>query len=347
MDDFVRHYYGEVLGHSGDLRTDACCTAERPPAHVAALFENIHEEVSSRYYGCGLVLPELLEGRRVLDLGCGAGRDCYLLSQLVGERGDVVGVDMTEAQLDVAERHREFHAARFGHWRSNVRFLHGHIERLDELGLEAGSFDVIVSNCVINLATDKAAVLRGAHALLAEGGELYFADVYADRRVPEEARQDPVLYGECLGGALYWNDFIRIAQAAGFADPRLVTDRPIEITDPGIRDAVGGVRFFSATYRLFKLPGLEGSCEDYGQTARYLGTIAHHPKSLKLDKHHEFTAGETQRICGNTFAMLGETRFREHFELAGDRSAHYGIFPGCGTTIPFSTEAAPGRGGCC
>lgn len=348
MDEFVRHYYGEVLEHSGDLKTDACCTSERPPAHVAALLGNIHEEVGRRYYGCGLVLPELLEGCRVLDLGCGAGRDCYLLAQIVGEGGEVVGVDMTEAQLDVAERYRAHHARRFGHASSNVRFLLGHIECLDELPLDPESFDVVVSNCAVNLAADKAAVLRGASRLLKPGGELHFADVYADRRVPAEARNDPVLYGECLGGALYWNDFIGLARQAGFPAPCLVTDRPIEITDAGMRRAVQGVQFFSATYRLFKLPDLEPAGEDYGQTAAYRGTVPNHESVFVLDKHHAFPTGEAVRVCGNTFDMLAQTRFREHFERVGDKSTHYGIFAGAGLEMPFSTNEARARNsGCC
>ena len=347
MDDFVRHYYGEVLEHSGDLKTDACCTLEPMPAHVSALLENVHDEVRSRYYGCGLVLPELLDGCTVLDLGCGAGRDCYLLAQLVGEPGEVIGVDMTEAQLDVARRHRDDHARRFGHARPNVRFELGHIERLHELALEPESVDVIVSNCVVNLAADKAAVLRGAYGLLKPGGELYFADVYADRRLPAEVRADPILYGECLGGALYWNDFLELARGAGFLDPRLVTDRPIAITEPALRDAVQGTRFFSATYRLFKLAALEPACEDYGQSVVYRGTIPHAESTLSFDKHHAFPAGVRVPVCGNTFAMLRETRFGTHFDFAGDRAQHYGIFPDCGTAMPFSSDAAPVRGGCC
>ena len=101
MLDFVKEYYGEILSETGDLKTSACCTTEAPPRHVVDALSRIHGEVAARYYGCGLVLPEALEGCRVLDLGCGAGRDVYLLSQLVGEQGEVVGVDMTEAQLAV------------------------------------------------------------------------------------------------------------------------------------------------------------------------------------------------------------------------------------------------------
>jgi ubiquinone/menaquinone biosynthesis C-methylase UbiE len=87
----------------------------------------IHPEVLSRYYGCGLVAPPLLEGMRVLDLGCGSGRDVYLLAQLVGPDGAVVGVDMTQEQLAVAESHRGYHAEQFGH--DNVQFLQGQAGR--------------------------------------------------------------------------------------------------------------------------------------------------------------------------------------------------------------------------
>jgi len=133
-----------------------------------------------------------------------------------------------------------------------VRFLEGYIERLGELGLEDASFDVIVSNCVINLCPDKAAVLREVFRLLKGGGEFYFSDVYADRRVPAAVRDDPVLYGECLGGALYCQDFLALARAAGFADPRLVEDRALAVTDQALAARLGNIRFFSATWRRFR-----------------------------------------------------------------------------------------------
>ena len=164
------------------------------------------------------------------------------------------------------------HAA-FGYARRNVRFLKGYIEKLGELGLTPGSFDVIVSNCVINLSVDKLAVLRGAFDLLKPGGELYFADVYCDRRLSDSVRSDPVLYGECLGGALYWNDFLPMAKQAGFLDPRLVTSRAIDVENEAMRAKLGQAKFFSATYRLFKLDGLETACEDYGQAVIYKGTL--------------------------------------------------------------------------
>ena len=347
MHELVREYYGHALQSSQDLKTSACCDAADVPAWLKPVLANVHPEVTARYYGCGLVCPPLLAGCKVLDLGCGSGRDAYALAQLVGAEGQVVGVDMTPEQLRIAERYRPFHAERFGF--ANVAFRQGYIEQLEDLDLEAASFDVIVSNCVVNLSPDKEAVLLGVHRYLKPGGELYFADVYSDRRVPEELRADPVLYGECLGGALYWNDFHRLAHATGFLDPRLVDDRPIEISDPQVAERVGGLRFFSATYRLFKLEGLESTCEDYGQAVIYRGTIPGCADRFVLDKHHSMETGRVFPVCGNTWRMLEDTRFRDHFELIGDFSRHYGLFEGCGGGLPFD---APGSrsdpsAGCC
>lgn len=345
MHDIVQDYYGRQLQHSGDLKTSACCDISQMPDWLKPLLARIHPEVLSRYYGCGLVCPPLLEGCRVLDLGCGSGRDVYALAQLVGPTGEVIGIDMTEEQLAVAERHRPFHRDAFGF--DNVRFLHGYIEQLDELGLDVASFDVIVSNCVVNLSPDKDAVLAGVQRLLKDGGEFYFSDVYADRRVSQAVRNDPVLYGECLGGALYWNDFLRLAQRHGFADPRLVADRPLAITDPQLAARTGNIRFFSATYRLFKLDGLESACEDYGQAVIYRGGIADHTHLFVLDKHHNIEAGRVFPVCGNTWRMLHDTRFREHFDFVGDFSRHYGLFAGCGGGLPFDQCADMSGSACC
>jgi SAM-dependent methyltransferase len=285
----------------------------------------------------------------VLDLGSGSGRDTYILAQLVGPEGEVVGVDMTDEQLATANAHLDWHRMRFGQARSNVRFLKGYIEKLDELDLAPESFDVIVSNCVINLSVDKQAVFRGAYRLLKPGGELYFSDVYCDRRLPDGVRADPVLYGECLGGALYWNDFLPIAKEAGFLDPRLVTSKPIGITNEAVKRKLGAAKFFSATYRLFKLDGLEPACEDYGQAVIYKGSVAEQPDAFALDGHHLIERGKVFAVCGNTWRMLADTRFRRHFDFIGDFSTHYGIFPGCGTSIPFALSEAPkpSSGGCC
>jgi arsenite methyltransferase len=346
MYDIVQDYYGKQLTKTEDLKTSACCDITQIPAWLKPLLGKIHPEVLSRYYGCGLVCPPMVEGLRILDLGCGSGRDVYALAQMVGPKGLVVGVDMTDEQLAVAKQHQPYHVKEFGY--DNVRFVKGYIEKLDQLDLEPGSFDIIVSNCVVNLSPDKDAVLRGVHRLLKQGGEFYFSDVYADRRVPDAVRDDPVLYGECLGGALYWNDFLRISHAAGFADPRLIEDRPLEVTDPALRPRVGNLRFFSATYRLFKLDGLETACEDYGQAVIYKGSVPESANRFVLDKHHDIQAGKVFPVCGNTWRMLHDTRFKQHFEFIGDFSQHYGLFEGCGGALPFdATAAQSGVAACC
>ena len=346
MYDTVKDYYGKELQSSADLKTDACCTVDSVPQHLKPIMGKIHPEVTGKYYGCGLVAPQLLDGLRILDLGSGSGQDCYVLSAMVGEQGDVVGVDMTDEQLAVANRHIDFHRRAFGFSRPNVRFIKGYIEKLDELGLEDNSFDVIVSNCVINLSPDKRAVLEQAHRLLKPGGELYFSDVYADRRVPESLSHDPVLYGECLAGALYWNDFVQLAKTVGFADPRLVEDRPLAVNSDDIRSKIGDMQFYSATYRLFKLDQLEPACEDYGQSVTYLGTIPNAPELFMLDKHHIIETGKPFPVCGNSYRMLNETRFKNHFEFFGNFENHRGIFKNCGTDLPFDSNKKI-SGGCC
>lgn len=345
----VKDYYGQTLQSSADLKTEACCTPDAMPRYVKQLLSNVHDEVLAKYFGCGLVAPLELKGARILDLGSGSGRDVYALAQLVGPKGEVVGVDMTPEQLAVARAHTDWHANKFGFKTSNVRFLEGYIEQLDKLDLKPDSFDVIVSNCVINLSVDKLAVLKGAYDLLKPGGEMYFSDVYADRRLSDAVRKDPVLYGECLGGALYWNDFHSLAKQAGFLDPRLVDDRPLGVTDEALAAKLGAAKFFSATYRLFKLEGLEPMCEDYGQAVIYKGGIENAGDVFVLDKHHAIERGKVFPVCGNTWRMLKETRFAAHFEFIGNFDRHYGIFAGCGTTMPYATtvNGPIASGGCC
>jgi len=344
----VQRYYGEVLESSDDLKTSACCTVVEPDAYVKAALAEVHDEVHARYYGCGLALPEKLDGLRVLDLGCGAGRDVYLLSRLVGEQGFVAGVDMTPAQLDVARDHQEYHREKFGYKKSNVGFLEANIEHLDDTDLESGSFDAIVSNCVINLAVDKLAVLNSAFRLLNEGGELYFADVYADRRVPSELTKDPVLYGECLSGALYWRDFLDLAARAGFATPILVESHAIDIEDADVSAKTGDIQFCSATYRLFKATGQESSIENYGHTATYRGTLATHPEAIQLGRDLMFEKHKSASISGNLARILQASRFSDDFDLIGEFAAHMGAFGDKSEQNPFQLmSASAASAGCC
>ncbi|MDA9774510.1 methyltransferase domain-containing protein [Saprospiraceae bacterium] len=337
LHDAVKNYYGKELSQSEDLKTNACCTIEEPPRHIKNALINIHDEVMSKYYGCGLTIPDKLRDLTILDLGSGSGRDVYLASQLVGEGGQAIGVDMTEEQLDVANKHIDYHTEKFGYKTSNVKFIKGNIDRLDELGLEEGSIDIIISNCVINLVEDKNKVLADAYKLLKKGGEMYFSDVYSDRRVPEHLRKHEVLWGECLSGAMYWNDFLISAKNAGFTDPRSTENHPITIENEALEELVGNIKFFSVTYRLFKIDGLENDCEDYGQAVAYKGGIENTENVFHLDDHHMFERGKIESVCGNTYKMLFDTRYKDHFDFYGSWDVHYGIFEGCGGAMPFDT----------
>lgn len=343
--DEVRHYYGKVLGSSSDLKTGACCPAESLPPALRLLLEDVHPEVKERFYGCGSPLPPALEGMTVLDLGCGSGRDVYLLSRLAGPNGHVIGVDMTAEQLDVARRHRDWHADRYGYAASNVAFVEGYIEDLLACGIADASIDVVVSNCVLNLSSEKERVFAEVLRVLKPGGELYFSDVFADRRIPEALRRDPVLLGECLAGALYTEDFRRLMQRLGCLDVRSVTQSPIPLLDPAIEAKIGMVGFRSITMRAFRLT-MEDRCEDYGQVATYLGTIPDLPHAFVLDDHHRFETGKPLRVCGNTFDMLSRSRYAPHFALTGDTVTHFGLFDCTPATssVPRTTECTPG---CC
>jgi ubiquinone/menaquinone biosynthesis C-methylase UbiE len=248
----VSDYYGSTLEKSDDLKTNACCTVKAYPPRIQKALELIHDEVLEKYYGCGLTIPDELSGKRVLDLGSGSGRDCYIASFLVGEEGYVVGIDMTDEQLEVARRHIDYHAEQYGYNEPNVEFRKGLIEKLNDVGLEDNSFDVAISNCVINLCPDKPGAMEEIFRVLKPGGEFYFSDVYSDQPVPQHLVEDPVLYGECLSGALAEQDFIRLAVETGFSDPREVERSEITIDNDEVSEKVGNIKFDSITFSLIK-----------------------------------------------------------------------------------------------
>jgi len=338
MNNSVKNYYGKVLQKSSDLKTNACCTIKKYPKYISDKLKNIHEDILNSYYGCGLVIPDCLDGTKVMDLGCGTGRDVYLLSQFVGEGGSVIGVDMTDEQIDKANKYKNFHIEKNKFSNSNIEFKKGYIELLNELNLPNNEFDIIVSNCVINLSPNKEDVFNQVYNILKQGGEFYFSDVYSSQRIPTELQNDDILWGECLSGALYWNDFINLAKKCGFKDPRLISSTPITIQNKKLEEKIGHIKFYSATYRLFKLDLLEPDCEDYGQAVIYKGTIENHENYWDLDSHHRIWKNKIFPVCGNTWNMLHHSRFYKHFKFISNFNHHYGIFDGCGKSIPFTKQ---------
>lgn len=321
----VKEYYGKILNTKNDLQTSACCTADALPKYLRPLARDIHDEVNEKFYGCGSPIPLELEGCTVLDLGSGSGRDSYLFSRLVGENGSVIGIDMTDEQLQVASKHIDYHTKKYGYQKPNVSFRKGYIENLKDCGIEDNSVDIIVSNCVINLSPDKESVFSEIFRVLKPGGELYFSDVFADRRILQELRDDPVLFGECLSGSLYIEDFRRILQKSGWLDYRTVKSSSFAINNSALQEKIGMVNFTSKTIRAFKVD-VEDVCENYGHVAYYKGTIPQASHKYTLDDHNEFITDLPYPICGNTANMILQTRLNKHFRVEGNFSTHYGQF---------------------
>lgn len=341
----VKEYYGQVLESTEDLKTSACCAPDAIPDYHKAILSELEDEILARFYGCGSPIPVALEGATVLDLGCGTGRDAYLVSKLVGPTGSVIGIDMTEEQLDVAKKYETIQAEKFGFDAPNTSFRLGYIEDLKSAGVADNSVDVVISNCVINLSSDKKAVFSEIFRVLKEGGEFYFSDIFADRRIPEHIANDPVLLGECLGGAMYTEDFRRMMTDMGCLDFRVVAQHTVEVEDKELADKLGNTRFTSLTIRAFKLASIEDRCEDFGQVAYYNGGIEESPHAFELDDHHLFEKGRPMLVCGNSAAMIQETRFGKYFTVTGDRSTHFGLFD-CGDST-IATEGESTAGACC
>ena len=357
----VREYYSQ-LQSTNDLRTSACTVAARPPPSIRRLIAEVPREITDKFYGCGCPVSEAWRGSgmTILDLGSGSGRDAYVASALVGARGRVIGVDMTDAQLDVARRHASAWTADAASDRAPLDFRCGLIEALidGDARVEKGSVDVCISNCVVNLSPDKLAVLRSVHDALKCGGEFHFSDVFCDRRLSADARKHPLLVGECIGGALYEGDFRRMCRHVGFCDPRVLSrSAPLDLSGlddvPEARALLGNARFYSVTYRLFKLSpdAGEDACEDYGQVALYKGTLPGHAHAYALDETHSFETRRPVLVCGNTAAMITESWLSAHFDVIGQREQHFGLFDcsggGGGAGGGAETAQCDTGGACC
>ena len=227
MRENVLNYYSNVLHSKEDLKTQVCCSTDAMPTYIREVLKEIDDDIIDRFYGCGSPIPPDLRGLTVLDLGCGTGRDVYILSKLVGREGRAIGIDMNEDQLAVARTHSAKQMEAFGYEKPNVEFLSGQIEDLAAIGIATNSIDVVISNCVINLSPDKESVFREIFRVLKPGGELTFSDVFTGRRIPAPLQSNSVLQGECLAGALYAEDFRRLLRTIGCLAYRVTSNPPI------------------------------------------------------------------------------------------------------------------------
>jgi len=245
---------------------------------------------------CGrLSIPDLMEGCTVLILGHADASCAHAVSQLVGLTGRTI----------VAER--------------------------DLQGIADGSVDVVLTGCMFNAAADRSCLLTEVFRVLVPGGEFRLSAVFADRRL--DANTAMTLKNVCphLANAPYLEDFRRLLLQAGVRDYRVVAAAAVDLDAAAqLRGIPVDAAFAYSTVCAFNLPdAIEDICEQYGQTATYLGTIPGHPRYFDLDGSHRFFVGRPEAVCGNTAAMIQDTRYAQYFEVSGDRIVHQGRFIGC------------------
>jgi len=317
--DAVRNRYRQGA-HT--LVPELCCPVDYDPSLLRVLPEAILE----RDYGCGDPSRFCREGDRVLDLGSGAGKICYMASQLVGASGHVIGVDTTAEMLTLAREHQEAVAEKIG-WK-NTEFRHGRIQDLaldrDALGawlarnpvadheglsaLEAeaarlrreepmipdGSIDLVLSNCVLNLVdnAEKEQLFGEIHRVLKRGGRCAVSDIVSDEDVPEHLQRNPELWSGCISGAMREDRFLQ-----AFADAGLYGVEVAAYQEKAWA-IVEGIEFRSMTVVAHK--GKEGPCREHNEAVIYKGPW----KQVIDDDGHVFRRGERTAVCRKTFHIM-------------------------------------------
>lgn len=220
----VKEAYSKIAKSS----CSSCCSCKKDAENISKSIGYSEEDMSSvpeanMGLGCGnpTALGMIKEGEIVLDLGSGAGFDCFLASKKVGATGNVIGVDMTEEMI---ERAKEI-AKKYDY--HNVEFRLGDIENLP---VDDDSVDVVISNCVINLAPDKDAVFKEAYRVLKKGGRMYVSDIVLLKELSEEQKNDKDLLSGCVAGALLKQDYVERIKKAGFKVNIISEDKDISKT---------------------------------------------------------------------------------------------------------------------
>jgi SAM-dependent methyltransferase len=310
-----------------------CCPVQYNPRYL----EIIPQEVIERDYGCGDPSQFVREGETVLDLGSGTGKICFIAAQVVGPQGKVIGVDMTDAMLEVARRNAPVVAERLGY--GNVEFRKGRIQDLaldlerlddalkarpidsadaflaaetlaDELRMKqplvaTESVDVVVSNCVLNLVDPRAKrqLFDEIFRVLRLGGRAVISDIVADEEVPVEMQNDPELWSGCISGALTEVEFLRAFEQAGFYGIQIVK------RDEAPWQTVAGIEFRSVTVEAWK--GKQGPCYERNQAVIYKGPF----KEVLDDDNHRLFRGRREAVCDKTFNLYKKAPYREFFEF--------------------------------
>ncbi|MDR3137245.1 MAG: methyltransferase domain-containing protein [Coriobacteriales bacterium] len=282
------------------------------------------------FYGFYTPLPSVLSGCKVLLLGCGTGRDAFIASKLVGAHGSVLAVDTDAANIKTARSYSQEQMELFGRKHANIQFSCGYPEDMASFDAKDRSFDVVLLNYSFNLALDKKRVISEVWRVLRFGGELYLGALFANCRMSTTYLNDHQVRNRVVRGAVYLEDFRRWLRAAGWESFRYMEKRRVVIQDKHQAKELEGVDLTFRVIRAFKLDNLEDLCENYGQSAEYLGTMPGFNQFFDLDDKHRFYVDKPIRVCGNTCALVENTRFAQHFRIQGNRqNRHFGLYTYC------------------
>ncbi len=315
----VREFYGKAAEIP---QAELCCPTKFDDSAIA----HIPKEVIDRFYGCGspVALGNLQPGETMLDLGSGAGIDCFIAAKLVGPKGKVIGVDMTEGMLKIAGENRPIVAANLGY--DVVEFRKGFLEQVPA---ETKSVDLVTSNCVINLSPDKPKVFSEIWRILKDNGRTVVADIVSDRPVPASLKVNPQLWGECIVGALTQEEFLARLVEAGFYG--------LSVLKKTYWKTVDGFDFYSVIIQGFKFEKTAG-CRFIGQRAIYLGPM----KSVIDEEGYLFPRDVEVEVCTDTAAKLSRPPYAGSFTVLEPNAARIEV-----TASGIPLKAAECGPGCC
>ena len=306
--------------------------SEIQKANIDSILAEIPAAASEGAVDWGNPFPLAMDGITVLVLGCGAGRDAFVAGKLVGPNGRVIGVEFSEDLVKKANEIKEEIGA------NNVEFMQGCHMTLDGLNIKSDSIDLVISNGAVSHALNTQTQLNTIYRVLKFGGEFYMSDIFVDRRTPADVKADADVKAQGLDGALYIEDYRRFCDIAGWPTIRNMCTAIYKKEQPAL---VKDWTYFVRTMRAYKIPGiLEDLCEQYYQYATYKGGIEGADDYYDLDGGHRFVKDEPLSVCGNSCAMVENTRVGKYFEIKGVRGeneVHGGPYPGCGN-IPYSAE---------
>jgi ubiquinone/menaquinone biosynthesis C-methylase UbiE len=299
-----------------------CCPTEYDNSYLKI----IPEEIIAKDYGCGDPTRYINDGEIVLDLGSGAGKNCYIMAQKVGKNGKIIGVDFNDEMLTLATKYQAEIATKIGY--NNTEFVKGKIQdlklplkqvenwlkqnpitslndlrkfeqecdrlRQEETLIKDNSVDVVVSNCVLNLVKteDKKQLFTEIYRVLKRGGKAVISDIVCDENPTEKIINNPDLWSGCIAGAFREDEFLKMFEEAGFYGIEIIerNEQPWQTID--------GIEFRSLTIRAYK--GKEGECWERKQAIIYKGPW----KKVEDDDGHIYCRGERMAVCDKTFQIL-------------------------------------------